>query len=357
MRTLRTEYLKLSGKIISLFFLTFFIAGCADEDPMTTLVPEMEEEMMEEEEVEICGEERYNLELFEESMVTTEKYGENLNFDGTETQELFMDIYEPIGDTLGEKRPVVIWAFGGSFVAGQREDMEPFARDLCKRGFVSASIDYRLLNFFATGIPDSLQAFDIAVKAMSDMKAAVRHLREDADTDNQFRIDPDNIYVGGLSAGAIVALTTALVQEDDIVQDHVREIIDLNGGIEGNSGDEDNLSYSSEVQGAISLSGAVYSLDWLDENDPPVVAIHGDNDQTVAYDYGFANIFGFDIIPLYGMGSVSEHAMSIGHDTELLTVPGGGHTDIYGSTGDFVSYNDEFFDVIVKEYLIREICQ
>ena len=58
---------------------------------------------------------------------------------------LRMDIYQPQGDTLS-RRPVIIFCFGGGFVDGKRTDadMVALARSFAQRGFVTASIDYRL---------------------------------------------------------------------------------------------------------------------------------------------------------------------------------------------------------------------
>ncbi len=54
---------------------------------------------------------------FERDTVT---YGSNTNYLG-DSLELEMDIYYPVSDTF-TKRPVVIWAFGGAFVSGERND-------------------------------------------------------------------------------------------------------------------------------------------------------------------------------------------------------------------------------------------
>ena len=63
-----------------------------------------------------CDGNRYFLNVFDNTTKTTVKFGENTTALGS-TQELFMDIYEPVGDNL-EKRPLIIWAFGGAFITG-----------------------------------------------------------------------------------------------------------------------------------------------------------------------------------------------------------------------------------------------
>lgn len=56
---------------------------------------------------------------------------------------LFLDIYYPIGSPEIQK-PLVIWAFGGGFFQGAREDFAAVCSDLASRGIVSATIDYRI---------------------------------------------------------------------------------------------------------------------------------------------------------------------------------------------------------------------
>ena len=60
---------------------------------------------------------------------------------------------------------------------------EYFAR----RGYVAASIDYRLYDGVLFPTPDSLVMADEMLKAVSDMKAAVRFFREDADQSNIYK--------------------------------------------------------------------------------------------------------------------------------------------------------------------------
>lgn len=68
--------------------------------------------------------------------------------------------------------------------------------------YVAASIQYRLFPLFTLGFPDSIKIFNTAVKAVGDMKAAVRHFRDDAATVNQFRAGhAQHFYRGILSRG------------------------------------------------------------------------------------------------------------------------------------------------------------
>ena len=80
---------------------------------------------------------RYSIELFNDVNVETVTYSNLYN--------LQMDIYTPYGDNC-TNRPLIILAHGGSFIGGSKSN--PTMVDLCetfaKRGYVAASINYRL---------------------------------------------------------------------------------------------------------------------------------------------------------------------------------------------------------------------
>ncbi len=301
----------------------------------------------------ICTSNRYLDNEFEEFEVSTVKFGEALN-DSGEMQELFMDIYTPKGDDI-ENRPVMILAFGGAFFTGDRSTMQSFAEQFAAKGYVAASVDYRLTDNFLNLASDSLYALETAYKASLDIKAAIRHFRKDAANGNPYNIDESKIFIGGVSAGAIASLNAAIMDDEDLTEQHVIDMVERSGGLEGQSGDAENLSYSSEVAGVLNLSGGIYRLEYLDADDPPVFSFHGDNDNTVPYEYDFVSVLFVDIIPIYGSKSLNDYAEANGFKNQLLTVPGGDHTLIYTSD-DFSEYRDQleslsatFFKEIICE--------
>ncbi|MDZ7876501.1 MAG: alpha/beta hydrolase fold domain-containing protein [Saprospiraceae bacterium] len=282
-----------------------------------------------------CDGQRYVLDKFTDTTMTTVKFGSNFNvqynpnFPAQEV-DLFMDIVQPKGDTLS-KRPVIVWAFGGGFIFGERKDMRPLCQAYAKKGYVCVTIDYRLWSAIAGGTPDSTKLTPVIIGAVHDMKAAVRLLRSTAANGNPYKIDVNNIIVGGISAGAITAMITAHMDSTDPITPEIRTVIANAGGFEGRT---NTLTTSSAVKGVISMSGALPRREWINAGDPPFAACHGTNDPTVAYGYG-KNVYGF-----YGDGdgTCAPYAASLGVSAVLVTVPGGGHTDIYNPTGPFASY-------------------
>jgi acetyl esterase/lipase len=265
-----------------------------------------------------CGSMRYLTDMFDTTR-TTVQYGANRNRLG-QNQNLFLDVSQPKNDTLA-KRPLVILAFGGGFVSGARADVSNLCNFFTRRGYVCATIDYRLYSF-TLGLPDSVKITPTMIDAMQDMKAAVRFFRKDAATTNTYRIDPNNIIVGGISAGAITALITGQLDSTDNIAPWVRSAVASQGGFEGASG---NSGYSSQVKGIINMSGALYSRTWLDAGDPPLISYHGTADVVVPYGYGL-NTYRF-----YSEGSFELHRQAgiVGVASALYSVQGGGHENLY----------------------------
>jgi hypothetical protein len=274
----------------------------------------------------VCESTRFSEDIFTETSRTNITYGTATASDGSQVS-LSMDIYQPVGDDF-EKRPLIIWAHGGSFVAGGRLDMQSIARASALKGYVSASIDYRLLPLTG-GIPDSLKLIDIAIKASHDMRAAVRFFRKSAADNNVYKIDTDNIFIGGVSAGAITALHAGTLDASDELPEYVKQIINSNGGMEGNSGTQDAKSFSSNVKGIINLSGAVVNPNIIDSSDPSIYSLHGDQDDVVPFDIGFAYVGPIPIVRLFGSNRINEQAKKVGIPTSLTVIQGGGHSNIY----------------------------
>ncbi|MEM6859070.1 MAG: hypothetical protein AAF559_14495, partial [Pseudomonadota bacterium] len=164
---------------------------------------------------------------------------------------LFLDLYAPDGDTV-TNRPVMIVASGGGFIAQNREGVEPIAQAFARRGYVAATIDYRVLGTQ----PASADNLAIAgIEATHGMFAAVRFFRADAEGSNALGVRSDAIFVSGESAGGVMAAVAATIDPGDtIAAAALRTYVDANGGPFGTVGD--NLSTSSEINGAMPLSGA-----------------------------------------------------------------------------------------------------
>jgi Secretion system C-terminal sorting domain/Carboxylesterase family len=287
-----------------------------------------------------CDGKRYLKDVFTDTTRTVVQYGSNQLIKGG-TYNLSMDIVQPKGDTMS-KRPAIVFAFGGGFVYGERSSMSPFCEYFSKKGYVCITIDYRLWDLYGIGrVPDSIGIAQIGTQAMQDMKAAIRFLRKDAATTNKYRIDPDNIIAGGVSAGAITAMLVGHLDSTDVIADFYRATVISEGGFEGNSG---TPGYSSTVKGILNMSGGLYRKEIIDKNDPPFASYHGTIDDVVPYGLG-KNVYGFlnD-----GSSTCFAQAKAWGTPFVLYTVKGGGHSNIYPTpTTAFQKEFDAFQDAAV----------
>jgi para-nitrobenzyl esterase len=283
-----------------------------------------------------CDGERYIDDVFSDFTVSTVTYGSNTTVFGV-NQDLEMDIYEPVGD-VHEQRPVILFAFGGSFIFGDKSTMAYYCEQFAKKGYVAAAIDYRVgfLGFGEEAVTGAV------MRAVSDMKGAVRYFRQDAATDNTYKIHSDFILVGGYSAGAITATHVAYLDEnDDNIPSFTMDIINSSGGFEGNTGDADNLSYSSEVFAVYNLSGGLREKEWIDENETEaLVSYHGIDDGIVPYLNGLAN----NIAEIDGSGLMNPQASSVELPNYLKSVEGGDHLSIHGP------YLDPFYEDDLAEF-------
>ena len=256
---------------------------------------------------------KYQSDAFTTVEVSTVKFGQAIDGQGN-NQELFMDIYQPAGDT-SSMRPLLLFTYGGSFITGTRKSDELiyFATEMAKKGYVCATYDYRLGT-----IGDLVQVEGLVktvFRAVQDGKAAVRFFREDADTDNEYRINPATIIAGGTSAGAILSLHLAYVESADQLPAQWQTWLNEVGGLEGNSG---SPGYCSKSNGAFSFSGGLADTSWIKETSVPVYSVHSTQDGVVLYNYG-RPIGGNAPVELYGSGLITPRMQNLGVHTQLDT--------------------------------------
>ena len=227
----------------------------------------------------LSSQERYLDEVFTNITSTTVQYSQAYGLD--------MDIYMPDGDTLNE-RPIIIFAHGGAFISGSKEDADiiTLCNSFAKKGYVTASINYRLTTISCQ--LDSLCMIDIVFKAISDARAAIRYFKQDYSIyNNTYNIDTSKVYFAGNSAGAVIAVQLACLNNESKLSSyaHLNNIMNANGGFNGDSG---NQGYSSNIRAAASMAGAVHKLSWLDLSTKPLVSFHGTEDWVIPFNCSLA---------------------------------------------------------------------
>jgi len=133
-------------------------------------------------------------------------------------RELRLDLFTPTKEGV---YPAVIFIFGGGWRSGDKSMQWPLAMSVAAKGYVTATIEYRLS-------PEATYP-----EAVYDIKDGIKYLRTHA---HELKIDPDKIAISGCSAGgqlaALVGVTSGIKKFDgrqDHIPTHVHAIIDIDG--------------------------------------------------------------------------------------------------------------------------------
>ena len=150
-------------------------------------------------------------------------------------------------------------------------DCVDFCTSMAKRGYVAISANYRLSQNPVSFIISTEEQYRTVLKSVFDIKAAIRYLRKEHASSNPIGIDPNAIYVGGYSAGGVLAIHLAYIDQiSDLPTSPVNAqniVSDISGTLEGDGG---NNGFSSEVNGIFSYGGGINNLDWINVDDEPI---------------------------------------------------------------------------------------
>ncbi len=271
-----------------------------------------------------CNTQRYRVDVFSDvSVIENVKYGEGETIAGNDV-DLYMDIYEPLGD-LENKRPLVVLAFGGSFITGSKADVRQLCEGFARKGFVAVAIDYRLYDLPLIPLPSASEMQDVVLRAVKDMKTALNFLDTEAKGDNSYGLDMSWVYVGGISSGSITACHTAMLDSTDIFSTEIQAVIDRHAPIDGIS----DGTHLVDIKGVLNFSGGLHDVGWIDANDPPFISYHENGDATVPYKSGAAQIFGQNIIALSGSYSMDSAARNLGVYSVLNTINANTHVGYF----------------------------
>ncbi|MBK7174995.1 MAG: carboxylesterase family protein [Bacteroidales bacterium] len=276
-----------------------------------------------------------------------------INEAATTVQNLVMDLYQPQNDTLS-KRPAIIFAHPGGFVSGNRsvDDMVAFCDTFARKGYVTATIDYR------KGL-EVLDNADLhyqrgAYRGIQDGRTAVRFLRANA---TQYGIDPDKVYFAGSSAGAFIAINSVTLDATElpVYVGPVSYTAFFQNYTGPSLGDPDigaNLGYNGTPDGIMGLWGGVDdTLKIGTNNSAPMFLVHGTADETVPFTSGPP--FGFaSLADVFGSNAISKRLAKIGIPAaDTYFVEGVGHEFHGASNGMWENGTggNEYWDTIVKK--------
>lgn len=307
---------------------------------------------------------RYLDDLFEsEKLDTSIVYAEvnalkfpYLSEDKTEVKELLMDVYQPKGD-IKRNRPCILIVHGGAFMIGHRTERNivGIAEDMARKGYVTASIDYRI-GFNSVSGESATRAL---YRSIQDTKSAIRYLKANHKT---FGIDTSLVFTFGTSAGSIAAMHAAYLEEDECYK-FPAMIKDL--GCLSCSGN--TLKPKGEPCAIANLWGAIVDTSIINKGkNIPIISFHGMEDKVVSPDS--INPFKLSFLPaLVGTNLITPRLKNLRINTEYYKF-NSGHapwgafrtTPVYDTIIDkttlfFYNYLQQNSSNLIDEYTYKSV--
>lgn len=138
---------------------------------------------------------------------TTAHAAETLTYKKAGERELKLFLEKPADWKASDKRPAIVFFFGGGWVAGNAGQFAKQSEYLESRGMVGVRVEYRVIPKGDKGPP---------TLCCADAKSAMRYVRSHA---AELGIDPQRVAAAGGSAGGHLAAFTALVEGQDDAND------------------------------------------------------------------------------------------------------------------------------------------
>lgn len=199
-------------------------------------------------------------------------------------QRLLLDLYLP---KEKQNPPIVVWVHGGAWRSGSKDKMP--LTDLVKQGFAVASVDYRL---------SPVAKFPAQIH---DCKAAIRYLRGNA---KRLGINTQRIGVAGSSAGGHLAALIGVTNHHEELEGKVGKYLDQSSDVQAivdyygptnfltilDQSTPHGLSVrvpalklllGNHPEQESKLARLASPVFHVDQHDPPLLLIHGDQDPQV----------------------------------------------------------------------------
>ena len=244
---------------------------------------------------------------------------DNITYGKAGDTELKLDLARPQGEG---PFPAIVFIHGGGWSGGSRQGYRGELQEAAKRGYVAATISYRLMKYDEAKKETTTATVNFPAQ-IHDAKAAIRWVRANA---KKHHVDPNRIGVTGGSAGGHLSLLVGLT--------------DPASGLEGESG---NPGQSSRVQAVVNVFGptdmafcfkkssvawifrlfmggtpdevgerykAASPITYVSKDDPPVLTLHGDKDA---------------LVPVEQAKVLDEKMKAVGASHTLMVFKGQGH--------------------------------
>lgn len=200
----------------------------------------------------------------------------NVEYKSINGKSLQMDFYRP-RNRVGEL-PLLLFIHGGGWKGGERSDYLIYLVDFAQKGYITATVSYRLLN-------DSI--YPACVEDISD---AVEWLFQNSEN---YGYDPDRIALIGGSAGAHLAMLAGYGWRSSCRQNdtlttfrRVKAVADIYGPVDLTTEYAQNQRLVTNFIGHSyhekpELYAEASPIHYLDDKCPPTLILHGTSDNLV----------------------------------------------------------------------------
>jgi acetyl esterase/lipase len=256
----------------------------------------------------------------------------NIEYKNINGKSLQLDFYRP--KNLNNSAPLLVFIHGGGWKSGKRSDYLVYLVDFAKRGYITATVSYRLLE-------------DGPYPAcIEDIRDAVRWLFSNGE---KYGYNPDRIALIGGSAGAHLALLAGYGWEKtgeandsanrSMFNHKIKAVVDLYGPVNLTTEYARNHPLVTALiarpyKESPELYAEASPSNYLDKNDPPTLIFHGTSDR---------------LVPVTQSDNLKAALDSLGVSCIYYRLPLWPHTmDMVKRVNDFCQLKmDEFF----KRYL------
>ena len=201
----------------------------------------------------------------------------DIEYKKVDSLSLQLDIYKQ--KNISKPTPLILFIHGGAWRTGKRSDYLPYLLDYAKKGFVTATVSYRLVK----------QALFPA--AVQDVNCALQWIRANA---AKYQIDPDRIVLLGGSAGGHLAMMIGYGGENELfnqdcnldTQEKVKAVINFYGPADLTTPYAISMYQVKDFLGTEYDKNPVVFRDssprfYISADDPPTLIFHGTIDSLV----------------------------------------------------------------------------
>jgi len=188
-------------------------------------------------------------------------------------------IFQPQDHKADDRRPAIVFFFGGGWRGGSPQQFEKQCEYLASRGMVACTADYRV----------STRHGVKAVDCVADAMAAVRWVRANA---ARLGVDPERIAAGGGSAGGHLAACTGTLDginepgQNAEVSARPNAMVLFNPAVV--LAPVEGLAFRRDLKELKERTGvdpaAISPYHHVKPGAPPTLILHGKADSTVPYD-------------------------------------------------------------------------